>query len=178
MPCPDTQAGPRAGAVDEPRALALLVNRTSSRTSATGGPALPLRDGVRLYVEGLPDAGADRYAQVVDSPAEAEVAVLRVAPGADRRWGADEVDRVFDLAATVPTVVLLRLDAPAAVPEFAASCAAVLVDLGAADATVAEVVFGRHAPAGRLPFALPADASETDGTAADGGHPAGFGLSY
>ncbi|MGA4541817.1 glycoside hydrolase family 3 C-terminal domain-containing protein [Uniformispora flossi] len=177
MPSPDTHAGSRAGSVEDPGALVLLANRTSSRTSATGGPALPLRDGVRVYFEGLPDAAADRYAQVVASPAEAEVAVLRAIPDRHNRWPADDVDRVLDLAATVPTIVVLQLAGPAPVPEFAGDGAAVLVDLGVADTTVAEVVFGRHAPGGHLPFALP-NPDGDDGTAPGDGYPAGFGLTY
>lgn len=177
MPSPDTHVGSRAGSVEDPGALVLLANRTSSRTSATGGPALPLRDGVRVYFEGLADAAADRYAQVVASPEEAEVAVLRAAPDRHNRWPADDVDRVLDLAATVPTIVVLRLTGPVPVPEFAADCAAVLVDLGVGDATVAEVVFGRHAPSGHLPFALP-NPDGDDGTAPADGYPAGFGLTY
>ncbi|MDI2128286.1 hypothetical protein [Yinghuangia seranimata] len=155
-----------SGTDAELRALTLLTNRTSTRTSATGGPAIPLRDGVRVYLEGLPNGSAGAYAQVVAELAEAEVAVLRVAAAPD----ADAVDRVLDIAATVPTIVVLRLDGPDPVPEFADQCAALLADRGAGDQTVLDVVFGRHAPLGRLPFDLPA----VDGP----GYDAGFGLSF
>jgi beta-glucosidase len=164
------RTAPITGSAAELRALTLLANRTSSRTSATGGPALPLRDGVRVYLEGLPETAAAPYAQVVDDPAEAEVAVVRVrlTPRTDH---AEDVDRVLDLAATVPTMAVLQLDAPLPVPEFADDCAALLVDLGATAETVLEVVFGRHAPLGRLPFALPA-------TPESAGYAEGSGLSY
>lgn len=158
---PDTDA--------ELRALTLLTNRTSSRTSASGGPALPMRDGVRVYVEGLSTDAAAAYARPVPDLTEAEVAVLRVvATGAG--VGEDDTDRVLDIAASVPTVVVLRPEGPCPAPEFADNCAALLVDLGAPDHTVLDVVFGRHAPLGRLPFAL--------GAAADPEFPEGAGLAY
>jgi beta-glucosidase len=159
----------------ELRALTLLTNRTSSRTSASGGPALPMRDGVRVYLEGLSEDAAAAYARPVAELAEAEVAVLRVAAagaadGAAGGVGEDDTDRVLDIAASVPTVVVLRAVGPCPAPEFTDNCAALLVDLGAPDRTVLDVVFGRHAPLGRLPFPV--------GAAQDPEFPEGFGLAY
>ncbi|WP_436772414.1 hypothetical protein [Yinghuangia sp. YIM S09857] len=159
-----------AGTDAELRALTLATNRTSTRTSATGGPALPLRDGVRVYLEGLPAAAASAYAQPVDDLAEAEVAVLRVAAAAGTGTTDEDTDRVLDIAAAVPTIVVLRVEGPCPTPEFADNCAALLIDLGAPDQTVLDVVFGRHAPLGRLPFPL--------GPAEDPEFPQDFGLTY
>lgn len=159
-----------AAADAELAALTLLTNRTSTRTSASGGPALPLRDGVRVYLEGLPDDAAAAYAQPVAELAEAEVAVLRVdAPRGTGIADAD-ADRVLDIAAAVPTIVVLHVEGPCPAPEFTDDCAALLVDLGARDQTVLDVVFGRHAPLGRLVFPL--------GAPHEPEFPAGFGLAY
>ncbi|HSA52103.1 MAG TPA: hypothetical protein VLH10_18605 [Yinghuangia sp.] len=159
-----------SGSDAELRALTLLTNRTSTRTSASGGPALPLRDGVRVYLEGLPDTAAAAYAHPVADLAEAEVAVLRVDAPQGTGITDDDTDRVLDIAAAVPTVVVLHVDGPCPAPEFTDDCAALLVDLGAADQTVLDVVFGRHAPLGRLVFPL--------GAPHEPEFPAGFGLAY
>ncbi|MCF2527640.1 glycoside hydrolase family 3 C-terminal domain-containing protein [Yinghuangia soli] len=171
-PVPRQIPGARADGDDaQMRALTLLTNRTSTRTSATGGPALPLRDGVRVYLEGLEDtAAAAEYAQPVADPAEAEVAVLRIDCPAPDGITDDDTDRVLDIAAAVPTIVVLRIEGTSPAPEFTGNCAALLADRGASDRMVLDVVFGRHAPLGRLAFPI--------GPAQDPDFPAGFGLSY
>jgi beta-glucosidase len=42
------------------------------------------------------------------------------------------------------------------IPEIVAQSAALLADFGASDDAVLDVVFGRFAPSGKLPFELPA----------------------
>ena len=64
-------AGHRAQA----ESMVLLENR-----AVDGVPALPLRPGLRLYVEGWPAEEAARLGVVVDDPADADVAVVRLAP--------------------------------------------------------------------------------------------------
>ena len=60
-----------------------------------------------------------------------------------------------DLMRDVPTVVDIYLDRPAVIPEIAAASAALLANFGAADTAVLDVIFGRVAPEGKLPFELP-----------------------
>ena len=55
----------------------------------------------------------------------------------------------------MPTIVDIYLDRPAALPEIAERCAALLADFGAGDAALIDVMFGRVAPEGTLPFELP-----------------------
>ena len=66
-----------------------------------------------------------------------------------------ELARILELMRRVPTVVDIYLDRPAVIPEIAAASAALLAKFGAADAAVLDVIFGRVAPEGRLPFELP-----------------------
>ena len=55
----------------------------------------------------------------------------------------------------IPTIVVIHLDRPAVIPEIAEKSAALLADFGASDEAVLDVIFGRFAPAGKLPFELP-----------------------
>jgi beta-glucosidase len=151
----------------DPNAVVLLTNRISSRISTSGGPALPLRDALRVYTEHVDVEVAARYAIVVTDVADADVALLRL-PGAH---GGAELDRIVDIAATVPTVAVVDLYRPTAVvADLVGYCAALLGTRGADDEGVLDIVFGRHAPAGRLSTDLPCDAEPLFET--------GHGLSY
>lgn len=148
-----------AGAAAQRRSMVVLAD----------SGVLPLTEGVRLYVEGVDPVTAARYASLVDTPEEAEFALVRLdapyepaarLPEAFFHQGrldlpADRRGHLTALAATVPTVVDVFLDRPAILPEIAGAAAALLADFGAADEAVLDVVFGRARAAGRLPFELP-----------------------
>jgi beta-glucosidase len=149
----------RAGEEAQRRSLVLLAN----------DGLLPMRSRRRLYVEGVDAATAAQYGDVVESPAEADVALLRmVAPFEPREGFLESVfhqgslefpraerDRIRAIAAQVPTVVDVFLDRPAILTEIASSAAALVGNFGAADAAVLDLVFGRFDPSGKLPFELP-----------------------
>ncbi|MFG2592307.1 glycoside hydrolase family 3 protein [Streptomyces sp. NPDC048438] len=154
-------AGFRAeGARAQRRAVTVLKN---------DGRLLPLSGRPRLYVEGVrPDAVAE-YADLVDDPAHADLALLRVETPYEPRTGMFEQffhagrldfaeDRLAEILAVldkVPTVVAIDMDRPAVIPEIAARAGAVLALFGAADSALLDVVFGRAQAEGRLPFQLP-----------------------
>ncbi|PWY84749.1 glycosyl hydrolase family 3 N terminal domain-containing protein [Aspergillus heteromorphus CBS 117.55] len=143
-------------------AYTLLTNRDA---------LLPLSATPRMvYLEGLdPGAVAARGLQVVATPEEADLALLRLQAPYEPRPGAFEAlfhagslafseaeqARQARIYRTVPTVVDLFLDRPAVVPEIAEAAAALLVSYGSSDEAFLDVVFGRAAPRGQLPFDLP-----------------------
>jgi beta-glucosidase len=47
------------------------------------------------------------------------------------------------------------LERPAVIPEIAEKSAGLLVNFGASDAAVLDVIFGRFTPCGKLPFEMP-----------------------
>ena len=139
-------------------------------TAAADGPAaLPLAQGLTVYVEGFHGDAASRLGRLVDDPADADLAVLRLAAPFEPRPGrfesmfhagslafpAQERDRLLAVCAAVPTVVDLYLDRPAVVPELAGAAAALLVNYGAGDDALVDVLTGRAQARGRLPFDLP-----------------------
>ena len=166
-----------AGRWAQRASLTVLTNSAA----ATGGPTLPLRRGLRLYVEGVDPGVAGRYGEVVAAPADADVAVLRLrAPFEPRPGGFEahfhagslafddaERDRVVAVCGAVPTVVGLYLDRAAVVPEIAGAAAALVVDYGAEDAALLDVLVGDAQPLGRLPFDLPSSMAAVEASAPD-----------
>ncbi|MDV9194619.1 glycoside hydrolase family 3 C-terminal domain-containing protein [Streptomyces sp. Wh19] len=141
-----------------------------------GGAALELLWGPsatdkrpKLYVEGLDTRVAARFGELVDAPAEADLAVLCPFTPYEFResrfeqlfhsgrldFTEEEPKRVLDLLDAVPPVVCLNLERPAAIPEIAERAAALIVDFGASDEALLDVAFGRARAEGRLPYELP-----------------------
>ncbi|HKF88875.1 MAG TPA: glycoside hydrolase family 3 N-terminal domain-containing protein [Propionibacteriaceae bacterium] len=139
-------------------------------TAAGSGPAaLPLGTNHAIYTENIGSEAAARLGRVVDNPADADLAVLRLnAPYEPRPGGfesffhagslefpAVERDRIVAVCKQVPTIIVLFLDRPAIVSELADAAAALLVEFGAQDDAVVDVLLGEAQPRGRLPFDLP-----------------------
>ena len=139
-------------------------------TAADSCPAaLPLAGDQTVYVENIAPAAAARVGQVVDDPADADLAVLRInAPFEPRPGGfesffhagslefaPEERGRIVAICRQVPTIVVLFLDRPAIVPEIAEAADALLVEFGACDDAVLDVLLGAAHAHGRLPFDLP-----------------------
>ncbi|WP_269936495.1 glycoside hydrolase family 3 protein [Arthrobacter sp. HY1533] len=152
-----------AGERAQREALTVLAN------GGDGGPTLPLARGIRIYAEGLDPATAAGYGTIVDSPAEADVALLRLSAPFEPRPGVfesffhqgslafpqEEIERINAVCAAVPTVLEIYLDRPAILTPFAGTAAALVVDFGASDHAVLDVLFGDSPARGRLPFELP-----------------------
>ncbi|MEV2278083.1 glycoside hydrolase family 3 N-terminal domain-containing protein [Nocardiopsis sp. NPDC049922] len=153
-----------AGRAAQSRSLTVLKDRPEGAEE----PLLPLSPGARIYVRGVDPSVAARYATVVASPEEADVAVVRVAAPHDQREGGfeqffragrldftpEELRPILELARAVPTVVDVFLDRPAVIPEIAATAGALLADYGASDEAVLDVLFGHAEAEGTLPFEL------------------------
>jgi len=162
-------------------------------------PCLPLAGGVRLYLQGVDADVASRYAQVVESPEEADFAIVRTATPHEPREGLLESrfhsgdidfkgearDHLLGLLQRVPTIVDIYLDRPAVIPEVAAAAHALIGNFGAEDDALLDIVFGRHAPRGRLPFEMPSSMDAVRANHPDVPfdsssplYPFGFGLTF
>src|SRR3954447_2785326 len=131
---------------------------------------LPLAAGRRVYLEGVDPAAAAALGTVVGDPADADVAVVRLAAPYEARdayfleamthqgsldFPAEVVDRITALAAQVPVVLDVHLDRPAVLTPFDGVVQAMVVDFGASDAALLDALTGRVPPRGRLPVELP-----------------------
>lgn len=185
----------QAGELAQRKSIVLLKNSPQASTHT-----LPLASSSTIYIEGFNPEIAAGYAQVVNEPAQAQLALLRInTPYQPRQGGflesmfhAGDLDfkepeksRLLGILESIPTVVVIYLDRPAVIPEISQKSAALLAEFGASDAAVLDVIFGRFNPSGRLPFELPASMEAVRQQKEDLPHdslnplfPFGFGLSY
>ena len=178
-----------------------LAQRKSVVLLKNAGRLLPLRKGVRMYVEGVDPAVAARYGYVSTGALEdADVAILRVAAGRGglgpglRRRGAVPIDltlpeetlaHVRSVLRQKPTVIALHMDNPLVVAELASEAGALLATFGVSDEALLDVLTGKHPPTGKLPFEMPSSMDAVRAQLEDVPHdskdplfPIGSGLTY
>ncbi|MGH9046778.1 MAG: glycoside hydrolase family 3 C-terminal domain-containing protein, partial [Acidimicrobiales bacterium] len=182
------------GAHAQRRSCTLLKNGDVER-----GAALPLQEGGRVYLVGVDAEEAAPYATVVDKPADADVAIVRLAAPYERRptgleryfhagsldFSDEELREVREVMDAVPTVVDVKLERPIILTKLNEQAAAVVGTYGASDSALLDVLFGREPPGGRLPFELPSSMdevreqrSDVPSDTANPLYPIGHGLSY
>ncbi|SPJ79982.1 related to periplasmic beta-glucosidase/beta-xylosidase precursor [Fusarium torulosum] len=169
----------RLGNETQRRAFTLLTNKDDILP-------LPLAAlDAKFYIEGIePEALKARNLTVVDEPEDADYAFLRVAspfkpttaPGLPQtinngsiEFNATEKARQAKIYATLPTVVDIRLNRAAAVPEVAEQAAALFGSYGSSPDAFLDVVFGTDGwgPEGHLPFDLPLSQAAADAAMED-----------
>ncbi|KAJ0120971.1 periplasmic beta-glucosidase beta-xylosidase [Diaporthe amygdali] len=145
------------------RAYTLLTNRDN---------ILPIKDAAKasFYIEGFNSTYLEaRNLTVVSTPEEADYALLRYnAPfeprpgGFEARYHAGslafnltEQERQAAIYSAVPSIVDVKLDRPAVIPEISEQAAALLGSYGSGPEAFLDVVFGNSRPEGKLPFDLP-----------------------
>ncbi len=163
---------------------------------------LPLEAGkLKIYVRNLNPEIAAKYGTVVEKPEQADIALIRLqtpwvpvetnnplARGfhhGDLDFKGSRKDSIIQLLKTVPTIVDLYIDRPAVIPEISRHATGLLVNFGASDAALLDVVFGKARPEGKLPFELPSSMDAVRNQKEDMPYdsknplyPFGFGLRY
>jgi beta-glucosidase len=158
-----------AGALAQRNSIVLLKNARD---------LLPLSGRPKLYVENLSKEIAKSYGALVDDPRNADVVIVKVdAPFAIHPNGggffrgahegtlayagaenAGELAKIERLASSgKPVIVCIYLERPAILSEFIGDVAGVLAHFGVYDDALLDIVFGRSASTGKLPFDLPRD---------------------
>ena len=151
------------------RAAGELAQRKSMVLLKNDG-CLPLRGRPKLYVENIDADTARQYGDVVETPDEADFAILRLHTPFEPRsdffleqffhqgdldFKEPELSRLLDIMARAPTVVDIYLERAAVIPEIAEAAAGLLANFRSGDAAALDVIFGRFQPGGKLPFELP-----------------------
>jgi beta-glucosidase len=121
----------------------------------------------------------DGSVQVVDSLAEADVALLWLRPSVYQRPEHDYADialgprtgidvaRVKQIEAAKPTVLVVNFVNPWVINEVEPGAAALLATFDVKAEALLDVVRGRFTPSGKLPLTIPADQAAVDRNAPD-----------
>ncbi len=163
---------------------------------------LPLKEGVKIYVEGMTDlSGLEKYAVLVKKPTDADVIVTRIATPWQKREGGsmfesffrggrlyysdEELGEILELIAQKPTVVVANLYRPSVLTEINEQCTALMADFDTSDEVLADVLFGKRKAMGKLPFELPSSQEAVEKQMEDLPYdsenplyPFGYGLSF
>ena len=145
-----------AGRRAQQRALTLLTNEAS----AVGAPTLPLTRGVKVYGEGFGDDALAAFGTVVDRPADADVAILRLRSpweprgegmaanfrGGSLEYQPDELARIVAICEAAPTVIDIAVDRPPVLGALVDAAAAIIANFGIEEQLLLEVLFGDVAP--------------------------------
>ena len=141
----------------------------ASITVLSNDGALPFVRGRKLYVEGIDAEIAESFGEVVETPGEADLAIIRLhAPFEEREtmfenffhagslaFSEQVVAHVREVADAVPTVVDVLADRPPILTPIVEAAAAVTVNWGASGAALLDVLSGAFPAQGALPFDLP-----------------------
>lgn len=166
-----------AGLAAQRASLTLLTNEPAAGRDAV----LPFPAGSALYVEGIPAEVAARYGTVVDDPAAADVAILRLSAPYEQRptafenyfhagsldFAPETVAHVAEVARVVPTVVDVFLDRPAILGPVADAASAVVANFGADPRALLDVLTGVAGPGGSLPFDIPSSMAAVEASRPD-----------
>lgn len=166
-----------AGEAAQRASITVLTNTASD----AGTPALPLARGLKLYVEGIDADVAAEYGTVVETPAEADVAVIRIQAPFDVRetffenffhqgsldFSDEAIAHVREIAAAVPTVLDVHLDRPAILTPIIDAPVAVVANYGANARALLDVLTGAAAAKGKLPFDLPSSMAAVEASRED-----------
>ncbi len=168
--------------VDEKRALEIAGNsqfvekgkqaQAKSMVLLKNENLLPLKKGIKIYADGMSDlTGLEKYAEVVKNPSDADVIVSRIATPWQKREGGsffesffrggrlyfseEELGEIIELIDQKPSVVVANLYRPSVLTEINERCGALMADFDTSDEVLADVLFGKRLPQGKLPFELP-----------------------
>lgn len=155
------------------RALGRSVQERSFTMLTNKNDILPLQPGnLRngVYIENIdPELLEARGFKVVATPEEASVALLRLQTpyregvtqfeklfhAGSLEFSCEEKQRQAKIYDAVPTIVDIKLERPAAIPEIASKAAALFGSYGSTSEAFLNVVLGSASPEGALPFDLP-----------------------
>lgn len=145
------------------KSLVLLENKNNM---------YPLPTKKKVYVEGYKNKSAFvEYATIVDKIEDCDFAIIRLTTpyGPPRNNNMLEAhfhqgtlaynDSMKNVIVTKlkkkPSVVILNLERAAVIPEIAKSAKVLIAEFGVSNEALADVIFGKGRPQGRLPIELP-----------------------
>jgi beta-glucosidase len=175
------------------KSLVLLKNETD---------ILPLVQNIKVYPKGINPQALSKYATIVETPEDADVIVLKFGtpytPVKDPKFFLERIFQqgrldfpetekreLLKLINTKPTVSIFTMNRPAVIPEINVASKALIVDFECQDEILAELIFGKFNPTGKLPIEIPSSVKAVEEQLEDVPHDSknplykfGFGLEY
>jgi len=158
----DNEIFNQKGKAAQRKSLVLLKNEEN---------ILPLKKGVKLYVEGIDKEVVEQFSTIVASPSEADVIILKLNTPFDPRskyllerffhqgrldFTAEERAKYVKLIQAKPTITVMNLQRPAVIPAINAATQGLIADFDCSEEIIMELIFGAFQPSGKMPFELPA----------------------
>ena len=165
-----------AGLAAQAASIVLLQN-------GAGAAHLPLSGQPKVYVEGLDPQSLAGWANVVLTPEEADVAIVRTSAPWEQRGNPGEIESFFRagslefhedelqhlraIAAAAPLVLDVNLDRPGILAPVLEIASAVTANFGASSEALASVLFGAAEPKAHLPFDIPSSMAAVEASRPD-----------
>jgi len=188
----NNEANKEKGREAQRKSLTLLKNE---------GNILPLSADKKVFVQGVNPKALEGFSNVVASPEEADVILLKFmapyTPVTDKSFlekifhqgrldfPEEEKKKMLDLINTKPTISIMTVNRPAVIPEINEASKALIADFECEDSILAELIFGKFKPTGKLPMEIPSSVeaveAQFEDTPYDSKAPLysfGHGLSY
>ncbi|MBE2224454.1 MAG: glycoside hydrolase family 3 C-terminal domain-containing protein [Anaerolineae bacterium] len=162
---------------------------------------LPLTNRPKLYLENVAPEVAALYGDIVETPEEADFAILRLKTPYGPKQSKDFLERFFHqgdldfkepeksrlltIMRTVPTIVDIELERTAVIPEIAEASKGLFATFMVTDEVILDAIFGAYQPTGKLPVEMPSSMAavrnQKEDLPCDSENPLfpfGFGLTY
>ncbi len=189
----DNQDYKEKGREAQRKSLVLLKNDSN---------VLPLAPNIKVYAKGIDALALEGYATVVETPEEADAIVLKFGtpytPVEEPKYFLErmfqqgrldfpdvEKSEMLKLINSKPTISIFTMHRPAVIPEINSASKALIVDFDCQDDILAELIFGKFKPSGKLPIEIPSSIQAVENQLEDVPfdsknplYPFGFGLEY
>ena len=166
------------------------------------GSILPLDQNIKVYPSGIDAKAISKYATIAATPEEADVIVLKFGtpftPVEDPKFFLERIfhqgrldfpeakkREMLKLINTKPTISIFTMNRPAVIPEINQASKALIVDFDCQDDILAELIFGKFNPTGKLPIEMPFSVKAVEDQLEDVPHDSknplyrfGFGLEF
>lgn len=162
---------------------------------------LPLAGNKKVYLQGFNEQEVKGYQAQITDLNNADVCILKINTPNNAVGDKYILQRIFNqgslafsekeeaailqIIRTKPTIVVVNLQRPAVIPAINAACKALIADFSSQDNVILDLIFGKFAPKGHLPFELPSSMEavlqQNEDLPYDSKNPLypfGFGLSY
>ena len=132
---------------------------------------LPLERNVKIYLEGFKnDIPFKKFSDIVDSPKKADFIIKKFSTPYSKRndhffeflskagkltFDEKEIRRLTDLSKIKPVISVFNLERAAILTPIDSLSSALIIEFGSKEDIIADIVFGRYIPTGKLPIEIP-----------------------